>query len=120
MKMKHVLLSFVLALTSYLVQAQTQATPKTDQPTLAEYVGNYKMSSYIAQVVVSQRDGNLYGAADDNGEYKLVKKEGADLFQSTSSYGTMFQFKRDPITGKVNGLVLTLMGQEVTGKKADE
>ncbi len=118
--MKPTLLCLILTLASLWAQAQTQPAPKTDQPTLAEYVGNYKLSSYIAQVVVSQRDGNLYGAADDNGEYKLVKKEGADLFQSTSSYGTMFQFKRDPITGKVNGLVLALMGQEVTGKKADE
>jgi hypothetical protein len=119
MKMKHALFFCLLALASFVAKAQAQPAPKAEQPVLAEYAGNYKMSSYFAKVVVTERDGSLYGAADENGEYKLIQKEGADLFQSTSSYGTLFQFKRDPISGKVNGLVMSLMGQEVTGKKAD-
>jgi hypothetical protein len=41
------------------------------------------------------------------------------LFQSTSSYGTLFKFKRDPATQKIVGIALEVMGQEVSGKKQD-
>jgi hypothetical protein len=121
--MKKLFLVTFLSAWAMLAQAQTQppAAPKAEEaPTdLAGYAGTYKMDSFFEKTIVTLRDGALYGAVDDNGVNKLIKKEGADLFQSTSSYGTLFKFKRDPATQKIVGITLEVMGQEVSGKKQD-
>jgi len=48
---------------------------------------------------------------------KLLKQPDADTFKSTSSYGSIIVFKRDPATKKVTSLILKIMDQEVPAKK---
>jgi hypothetical protein len=84
---------------------------------LAEYVGEYKMSEYFATYKITLDGGNLYGEADSYGANKLIKQKETDTFVSTSSYGSTIIFTRDATTKKVTGLKLMLQGNEVTGKK---
>jgi Domain of unknown function (DUF3471) len=84
---------------------------------LAEYVGEYKMSEYFATYKITLDGGNLYGEADSYGANKLIKQKEADTFVSTSSYGSTIIFTRDATTKKVTGLKLMLQGNEVIGKK---
>jgi hypothetical protein len=89
--------------------------PKAD---LNDYVGTYKMKEYFQAATVTVQDGALYGEVDGNGNYKLLPQDEPDTFKSTSSYGTLYVFTRDGQTKKVAGLTLKLMGQEVSGDKA--
>ena len=84
---------------------------------LAEYVGEYKMSDYFTTYKITVDGGNLYGEADSYGANKLIKQKEIDTFVSTSSYGSTIIFTRDATTKKVTGLKLMLQGNEVIGKK---
>lgn len=84
---------------------------------LAEYVGEYKMSDLFSIYKITLDGGNLYGEADSYGANKLLKQKDADTFLSTSSYGSTIVFTRDATTKKVTGLKLNAQGNEVTGKK---
>lgn len=84
---------------------------------LAEYVGEYKMSDFFATYKITIDGGNLYGEADSYGANKLIKQKDADTFISTSSYGSTILFTRDATTKKVTGIKLNLQGNEVTGTK---
>ncbi len=107
------LLPFVAAIFSLAPAAhqQTSAAP------LEEYAGTYKMKSYFQEAVISVKDGALYGEVDANGNYKLIPQETPDTFKSTSSYGSVYEFKRDAQTKKVIILTLKVMGEEVSGDK---
>jgi Domain of unknown function (DUF3471) len=84
---------------------------------LAEYVGEYKMSDFFGVYKITLDGGNLYGEADSYGANKLIKQKEADTYVSTSSYGSTIIFTRDATTKKVTGLKLMLQGNEVIGKK---
>ena len=84
---------------------------------LAEYVGEYKMSAFFATYKITIDGGNLYGEADSYGANKLIKQKDADTFLSTSSYGSTIVFIRDATTKKVTGIKLNLQGNEATGTK---
>ena len=83
---------------------------------LKEYSGSYKMSEFFAKYVVVFKDGALYAEADSYGENKILPQKTPDVFQSTSSYGTIITFIRDE-KKKVIGIKLKLMDQEVSGEK---
>jgi len=91
--------------------------PRIPAADLNEYAGTYKMKAYFQTTTITVQDGALYGEVDANGNYKLIPQEGADTFKSTSSYGTIYEFKRDAQTKKVTGLTLKLMGEEVSGDR---
>jgi hypothetical protein len=95
--------------------AQTPDPPKTPKP--EDYAGSYKMASFFTNLKTQVKDGALYGELDSYGQYLFKALEEADTFQSTSSYGTVFVFRRDPSTKRVVGVTVKLMGQEVTGDK---
>lgn len=84
---------------------------------LAEYVGEYKMSALFTTYKITIDGGNLYGEADSYGANKLIKQKVADTFLSTSSYGSTIVFTRDASTKKVTGIKMILQGNEVTGTK---
>ncbi len=69
------------------------------------------MKSYFQEAVISVKDGALYGEVDANGNYKLIPQE-TDTFKSTSSYGSVYEFKRDAQTKKVITLTLKVMGKK--------
>ena len=84
---------------------------------LAEYVGEYKMSDFFARYSITIDGDNLYGEADSYGANKLIKQKEADTFVSTSSYGSTIVFTRDVTTKKVTGLKISIQGSEAIGKK---
>ena len=84
---------------------------------LAEYVGEYKMSALFTTYKITIDGGNLYGEADSYGANKLIKQKETDTFLSTSSYGSTIVFTRDATTKKVKGIKLNLQGNETTGTK---
>ncbi len=84
---------------------------------LSDYVGTYTFTQNFGKLTIEEKDGSLYGELDAYGKYKYVAKDTPDTFQSTSSYGTLFLFNRDPKTKAVVGVTIQLMGQEVSGEK---
>jgi hypothetical protein len=87
---------------------------------LKQYVGSYKMKgeSPFAIYAVTFADGSILGEADSYGANKLVKKDGADKFQSTSSYGSIITFTRNA-DKKVNGLKMEIQGTEILADKQE-
>jgi hypothetical protein len=117
--MKRIFLLFIFtafsSALSLTAQTETQQTaPKAED--LTAFVGSYKFTEYFSKGVVEVKDGELYAEIDAYGKNKLIKQPEADTFKSTSTYGTVFKFKRNA-EGKVNGVTLQLMGQELTGEK---
>ncbi|GAB3171452.1 DUF3471 domain-containing protein [Telluribacter humicola] len=80
-----------------------------------EYAGTYqfKNTEFITNFVVKVSDGALYGEADSHGSNKLLPQDKPDVFKSTSQYGSLVTFKRDPSTRKVVGLVLHIMDTDM-------
>ncbi len=116
--MKKFLLLLFLAITCVTAFAQT-APAKTavkDSVNLADYVGVYKFSETVSQATITLKDGLIFGEVDSYGNNKLLPEADVDTFKSTSSYGTIYVFKRNP-EKKVMTLTLKVMGQEVTGEK---
>ncbi len=111
--MKSLILLFILIFTFSSIFAQEN---KKEDTKLAEYIGQYKMESFFELGTITEKDGFLYAELDSYGINKLLKEEAADTFKSTSSYGTVFTFKRDS-TNKVIGVSLKLMDNEVNGIK---
>ena len=96
--------------------AQTTAT---DSTALKAYVGTYTFDgdSPVRKYVVTLAKGDLLGQADDMGSNKLVKKEGDDTYQSTSSYGSVITFIRDAATKAITGFKMAVQGTELNAKK---
>ncbi len=98
--------------------AKAQTTP-TDSTALKAYAGTYTFEgdSPVRKYVITLNKGDLFGQADDMGSNKLVKKEGDDTYQSTSSYGSVITFIRDTATKAVSGFKMAVQGAELTAKK---
>ncbi len=129
MKKTYLILIAFLGLTAGITaQTQPAATPQVeaapmDAPAtddLAAYAGKYKFSGEFQGCLVRIKNGEMWAEVDSYGENKLLKQTTADVFQSTSSYGTVFTFVRDPETKAINGLKLELMGMSIIGEKAVE
>ncbi len=107
----------------FLLMSLTQSTPSTtisaSADSLSEYVGTYKMkdNGYFSEFKVTLQEGFLYGEADQNGANKLLKQDKADTFKSTSQYGSIITFKRNPETKKVVGLSLLIQDTEMNADK---
>ncbi len=118
---KTLILLFVLATVPALAQSTaTASTTLTAQArSLTEYAGSYTFAdgSPIAKFTIVEKDGQLYGEADTYGSNKLIKQADAETYQSTSSYGSIIVFQRDPTSKAITGLVLKVQGQEVAAKK---
>lgn len=121
--MKQTLIAlFLLAAVPAFAQTTASSTPAASAPAAAnlkEYAGNYTFAdgSPVAKFTVLEKDGEIFGEADSYGSNKLVKQSEADTYQSTSSYGSIIVFQRDPTTKAVTGLILKVQGQEVAAKK---
>jgi hypothetical protein len=116
--MKKLVFLLLLSTSACVVFAQT-APPKTavkDSVILADYVGVFKFSETFGQATITLKDGFIFGEVDSYGNNKLLPEADVDTFKSTSSYGTIYVFKRNP-EKKVITLTLKVMGQEVTGVK---
>ena len=89
------------------------------QNTLEEYVGtyNFKDSGYFSSYTITLKDSALYGEADSYGVNKLIKQDKPDVFQSTSQYGSIITFKRNPDTKKITGLMLLIQNTEMNGER---
>ncbi len=89
-----------------------------DEP-LSEYVGNYKMkdNGYFSVYKITLKEGALFGEADENGPNKLLKQDKPDTFKSTSQYGSIITFKRNPETKKIAGLSLLIQDTEMNADK---
>ena len=85
---------------------------------LKQYVGAYKMKgdAPFQMYTISFADGSISGEADSYGANKLVKKEGIDKFQSTSSYGSIIIFTRNA-DKKVTGFKMEIQGTEILADK---
>lgn len=95
------------------------AQAPADSTALKQCVGTYKFSENFNKCVVVYKNGALWAEVDEYGQNKLIPQKEADKFQSTSSYGTVFIFRRnaDKI---VTSVKLELMGQELIGDKAKD
>ena len=91
----------------------------TQQDMLSEYVGtyNFKDSGYFSTYAITLKDSALYGEADSYGANKLIKKDKPDVFQSTSQYGSIITFKRNPDTKKITGLMLMIENTEMNAER---
>ena len=98
-------------------RATAQTTAAADS--LKAYAGSYSFESGspLQKFVVTAEKGDLYGEADSYGKNKLVKQPKADMYQSTSSYGSIITFVRDAATKTITGLTLALQGSEIAAKK---
>ncbi len=94
-------------------------TAPADSVRLADYVGNYTFASngYFTTAHITVKEGALQGEIDSNGQYKLNKLTDADVFQSTSSYASIYTFLRDATTKQITGLKLTIQGTDVLATK---
>ena len=116
--MKKLLFLLLLSTSSLAVLAQTAASKPAvkDSVNLSDYVGVFKFSETFSQATITLKDGFIFGEVDSYGNNKLLPEAEADTFKSTSSYGTIYVFKRNPAK-KVVSLTLKVMGQELTGEK---
>ena len=85
---------------------------------LKQYVGTYKMKgdAPFQTYTISFADGSISGEADSYGGNKLIKKEGSDKFQSTSSYGSIITFTRNA-DKKVTGFKMEIQGSAILADK---
>ena len=112
MKNFFLVLCLTLFVQSITLNAQTAKTASIN-----DYVGSYSFSNFFSKGTIEEKDGDLYAELDSYGKNKLIKQtDKEDYFKSTSSYGTLFTFKRNA-DGKVVGLKLELMGEAVEGTK---
>ena len=108
---------------SVLLMSLTHSAPSvrstTSADSLSEYVGTYKMkdNSYFSAYKITLKEGALFGEADENGANKLLKQDKPDTFKSTSQYGSIITFKRNPETKKVTGLSLLIQDTEMLADK---
>ncbi len=108
---------------SILLMSLTDSSPVAlssgTADSLSEYVGTYKMkdNGYFSAYKITLKEGALYGEADENGANKLLKQDKPDTFKSTSQYGSIITFKRNPDTKKVAGLSLLIQDTEMLADK---
>ncbi|WP_229311124.1 DUF3471 domain-containing protein [Larkinella soli] len=90
-----------------------------DEKELQQYTGSYKFTANdnFQKLTVTVENGDLYGQVDANDRYKLVKQTEPDTFKSTSSYGSVFTFTRDPNTKAVTGFRMKIMEYNLEGTR---
>jgi len=123
--MKNLLLILFLAILSQVHFGNRSIAKVAGRPqvvysdSLQEYVGNYqfKDSGVFTTYAVTLKDGSLHGEADSYGAYKLIKKDKPDVFQSTSQYGSMINFKRNAETKKITGLSMFIQNTEMNAER---
>jgi hypothetical protein len=121
--MKKVLFTLGLLLTFSAIMAKPplQAIPLTSDTTdLEQYAGVYQFDGQFSSATLIIKDKDLYGEVDSYGSNKLIAEPEKDTFKSTSTYGTIYFFLRDPASQAITGLTLKLMGQEIVGKKVKQ
>jgi hypothetical protein len=114
--MKNSILILFLTLSTWTLSAQTATVSDTAAVNLADFAGIYKFSDVFTEATLEVKGGELFAEVDSHGSNKILKQAGKDVFKSTSSYGTVYTFKRNA-EGKVVGVKLELMGQEVMAEK---
>lgn len=111
-------LSLSLILTAVMAKNAPTTSPAIDTAGLEQYAGIYNFDGQLTKATVIVKENSLFSEVDSYGSNKLIALQDADTFQSTSSYGSIYVFQRDPATKMVTGVILKLMGQEIAGKKA--
>lgn len=122
-----------LLLTALLLVAITEITPAAahrialpttaynpvDEKDLLVYAGTYTFAENgtFTKLTITVESGEIYGQVDSNDRYKLVRQPEADTFKSTSSYGSIFTFTRDPNTKAVTGFKMKIMDNNLEGTK---
>jgi hypothetical protein len=86
-----------------------------------EYAGTYsfKDKQALSEFIITVKEGALYGEADGNGANKLLPQDQPDVFKSTSQYGSIITFVRDPATKKITGLTLKIMDTELEAVRTE-
>ncbi|HEV7350450.1 DUF3471 domain-containing protein [Telluribacter sp.] len=115
-------LTLLLLLIWSAAQSQSVTTNNNSAPHKVEdYAGTYqfKDNEYLTNFVVKVTDGALYGEADGNGANKLLPQDQPDVFKSTSQYGSIITFRRDPTSKKVTGLVLRIMDTDMVAERKE-
>jgi hypothetical protein len=105
-----------LILGTFTLSGQTTAAKDSASVNLKDFEGIYKFKETFEKGVVELKGGELFAEIDAYGSNKLLKEADKDTYKSTSSYGTVFKFQRNT-EGKVVGVKLALMGQELVGEK---
>lgn len=111
-------ISLSLVLTAVMAKNASSTSPVIDTAGLEQYVGIYNFDGPLSKATVIFKENFLFSEVDSYGSNKLIPLQDADTFQSTSTYGSIYVFQRDASTKLVTGVILKLMGQEITGKKA--
>lgn len=116
-----ILLLMGLLARALVSNAQTNNAPVTlaDSTNLGDYTGVYTFASGspVQKFTVSVEKGILMGEADSYGKNKLLMQAKSDTYKSTSSYGSIITFVRDPASKDVTGLTLATQGTELLAKK---
>ena len=109
---------FIIAFVGFLNVSFAQTTPADS---LKQYVGEYKMQdgSPIEKYKVLIKDGFLFGETELSGSNKLLKQKELDTYLSTSTYGSIIIFLRDE-KKKVNGLKISVQGNDIIGDKLEK
>lgn len=86
-----------------------------DSTEFRDYYGSYKMADnpMVDKMKVFFKEGDLYGEASGYPATKLTRKK-EDEFEE-SNFGAVITFTR--IDGKVNGIKVSVQGQELVGTK---
>ena len=86
-----------------------------DSTEFRDYYGSYKMAdnAMVDKMKVFFKEGDLYGEASGYPATKLTRKK-EDEFEE-SNFGAVITFTR--IDGKVNGIKVSVQGQELVGTK---
>jgi hypothetical protein len=94
------------------------ALAATDSVNLPEYAGKYTFATngYFTTATIVVKDGALFSEVDSYGSNKLLPQKATDTFQSTSTYGSVYEFVRGA-DKRVTGLKLTIQGNTVEAKK---
>ncbi|GAA4467723.1 hypothetical protein GCM10023189_51880 [Nibrella saemangeumensis] len=125
--MKALFLSALLMYTSAAVSPvsahntpnQASAFITADDKELQQYAGTYTFTENgtFQKLTITVEKGELYGQVDSNESYKLVKQSEPDSYKSTSTYGSVYTFTRDPNTKAVTGFRMKIMDYNLEGKK---
>ena len=97
--------------------AQPQVTKTVgDIETLKEYTGEYKFKAGdLDKLVISLKDGKLFGSVAGQGESELAPTDKKDIF-TIVSYDTPVEFFRDA-DSKLKSLKFTIQGSEMEAEK---
>ncbi len=116
----------LIVTSSLFANAQTGSNAPASQPqvtktvvdveTLKEYTGEYKFKTGdLDKLVVTIKDGKLFGSVAGQGESELAPTDKKDIF-TIVSYDTPVEFFRDA-DSKLKSLKFTIQGSEMEAEK---